>query len=87
MGLGFAGDLAGDLVVTREVCGLGEDARGLRDLVALGPPRAPFCVVTITGSLLSRLDGGGESWPSLSSSDSTMGCFRAARGLPIPHQQ
>lgn len=88
MGFGFAGDFAGDFVVALDDWGFGEGLRPVPDPVSLEFPRAPFWDKLVKVPLLGRLGGGGESRPLLpspsSADESTMGCLRAARGLPMP---
>jgi hypothetical protein len=82
IGLGFPGDLAGDFCEAGAEA-LGEHARLACEPVGFESPRVPLETLSSVPLLARR--GGGEGEPSPSESDeSTTGCFRAARGLPIP---
>lgn len=85
IGLGFAGDLAGDLLVAIFEDGLGDAARRVCTRAGLLPtPRAPFDML-VSVPLLGRPEGGEcETTSSSVSDESTIGFLRAARGLTIP---
>jgi hypothetical protein len=84
IGLGFAGDLAGDFWVADPAV-LGEAARRacVRDGFGFDSPRAPFATLSRV-PLFGRVGGGVCETSSSESEESTTGCLRAALGLPMP---
>lgn len=87
IGFDFAGDLAGDFDGDLGVTFPRADERCVSGRRGFDSPPTSSCNLLISVPLFGRLRGGDESRASPSSSDeSTMGCLRAARGLPIPPQ-
>jgi hypothetical protein len=84
MGFGFLGDLAGGGFEVDGTEALDEPACRVWVREAFASPRAPSARLKSAPPLGFRRGGVCDPSWSVSSEESTIGCFRAALGLPMP---